>query len=170
VGLDCPISFYCLHTCVSDRSDRPARCLDHTLDRDTVDRAIRSLSKREEWFTRRRLRLELEWIDGDGPAAARRTDETLDAYTELLRQQVAQLRLEYMELPFHPRYQSLMAAGDPFAAGAVDGASEVHRLDLAIEELTFGAERLSDEQVGLREVRALIREFRRVRGRPGRRR
>jgi len=83
---------------------------------------------------------------------------------------VAQLRLEYMELPFHSRYQSLMAAGDPFAAGAVDGASEVHRLDAAIEELTFGVERLSDEQVGLREVRALIREFRRVRGRPGRRR
>ncbi|MBA3640279.1 MAG: hypothetical protein H0W53_13600 [Acidobacteria bacterium] len=44
------------------------------------------------------------------------------------------------------------------------------RLDAAIEELTFGVERLSDEQAGMREVRELIREFRRVRGRPGRRR
>lgn len=116
------------------------------------------------------LRLELEWIDGDGPAAARRTDETLDAYTELLRQQVAQLRLECMELPFHPRYQSLMAADDPFGVRPVDGVGEVRRLDAAIEELTFGFERLSDEPAGLREVRELIREFRRVRGRPGRRR
>lgn len=114
------------------------------------------------------LRLELEWIDGDGPA--RRTDETLDAYTELLRQQVAQLRFECLELPFHPRYQSLVAADDPFGVRPVDGVGEVHRLDTAIEELTFGVERLSDEQAGLREVRELIREFRRVRGRPGRRR
>jgi hypothetical protein len=48
------------------------------------------------------LRLELEWIQGEGPDAGSLADETLDAYAEVLRQQVAQLRAEVMELPLHP--------------------------------------------------------------------
>ena len=63
-----------------------------------------------------------------------------------------------------------MAPEDPFGVRPADGVGEVQRLDAAIEGLTFGAERLSDEQGGWREGRELIREYRQVREQRGRRR
>lgn len=106
------------------------------------------------------LRLELEWIDGNGPAAARRTDETLDGYAQLLRQQVTQLRTECMDLPFHPRYESLLAGDNPFGAYLIDGPVEVERLDAAIEGLSAALGRLVDKREGLGEVRALLQAHR----------
>lgn len=115
------------------------------------------------------LRLELEWIDGEGPDGARKTDETLNAYAEVLRQQVAQLRAETMELPLHPRYQELMA--DDLLYGShrlIDGPFEVRRLDAVIDGLAGATQRLSDEAQSLREVRELIRLHGQERGRRSR--
>ena len=111
------------------------------------------------------LRLELEWIDGEGTGAAPRADETLDAYAALLRQQAAQLRADCMELPLHPRYQALLATGDALGMAVIDGPAEVQRLDAAIEGLSTGLERLLDERQGWHEVRELIQMHRRARGR-----
>lgn len=117
------------------------------------------------------LRLEFEWIDGAGAQAVEKTDETLTAYAEVLRRQVAELRAFTMELPLHPKYQPLIAHDNPFGAGfVIDGPAEVRRLDAAIEGLEAGLGRLSDEHQTLLEVRGLIRMYRSERGRGSRRR
>ncbi|MBA3886742.1 MAG: hypothetical protein H0X67_13570 [Acidobacteria bacterium] len=109
------------------------------------------------------LRLELECLDGAGADAACRTDETLSAYAEVLREQIARLREEIQDLRYHPRYAAIVV-DEVFATYVVDGPLEVQRLDAATEALTAGLARLSDERLALHEVRELIREHRRVRG------
>jgi hypothetical protein len=114
------------------------------------------------------LRLELECIRGEASDAERRTDETLHAYAAFLREQVARLRADTADLPFHPRYEAIVVE-DAFGWGhLLDGPAESRRLDEVIEALTAGIERLTDESLALRQVRELIREHRQVRG--GRRR
>lgn len=74
------------------------------------------------------LRLEIECIDGAGVEAAHRTDEALNAYAEVFRQQIAQLRLGIIDLPLHPRYQPLLIDDDPLGVPRViDGPAEVRR-------------------------------------------
>lgn len=107
------------------------------------------------------LRLELEWIDGAGADATRQADETLNAYAEVLREQAAELRNAIMELPFQPRYASLVEADNPYGVAFVgDGPAEVSRLDMLIENLTASIERLCDARAALHVVRGLIREYR----------
>jgi hypothetical protein len=108
------------------------------------------------------LRLELEWLDGQRTDAARPTDETLDAYTELLKQQVAELEAECLELPFHPRYQPLLSAVGPFGNPIlIDGPAEVHRLDLVSEGLRGALERMAAGKAW-HEVRGLIQAHRKA--------
>jgi hypothetical protein len=115
------------------------------------------------------LRLELEWLEDDGHEAARRTDETLDAYTQLLKQQAAELEVECMELRFHPRYEPLVGMDQRLGIPVmVDGPAEVQRLDGLIETMTGGLERMAAGQ-GLQEVQGLIEEHRRA-NRPRRQR
>jgi len=113
------------------------------------------------------LRLELEWLDGERTDAARLTDETLGAYTQLLKQQVAELEAECMELPFHPRYQPLLGADGPFGIPIlIDGPAEVHRLDLVIAGLRSALERMATGRAR-HEVRGLIQAHRKAnRARP----
>jgi hypothetical protein len=121
------------------------------------------------------LRLELECLDGEGPGAEQRTDETLNAYAAVLREQIARLRDETMDLPLHPRYMELVQEGPYGWVRVVDVAAEVRRLDAAIEGLTAGLERLSDPGQAPQEVREVIQDYRAVQGmgpsrRPRRRR
>jgi hypothetical protein len=105
------------------------------------------------------LRLELEWIDGGDGDAARLGQETLRAYTELLKQQANELDAEVQSLKFHPRYAPLIVEG-PFGAPMVIHApGEAERLDAVIEQLSSGVERLSSDKA-LDEVRAAIRAYR----------
>ena len=110
------------------------------------------------------LRLEVECLDGDGVDAESRTDETLSAYAEVLREQVAQLRGEIDDLRYHPRYADIVVE-DAFATFVVDVAREAQRLDALIEALAAGLQRLSDERLAFREVHDLIRAHRAVHGR-----
>lgn len=103
------------------------------------------------------LRLEFECLEGNGADANSRTDETLSAYVELLRQQTARMKTEIAELPFHPRYHQLMDDGGPFGIPRpMDGPLEARRLEGTIEAIEAGLERLSDEQQALLEVREWI--------------
>jgi hypothetical protein len=106
------------------------------------------------------LRLELEWIDGARGDTERLSDEKLRAYTELLKEQVTQLEAECRDLCFHPRYAPLIVedVGGPFV---IDGPREVARLDMVIEQVRAGIDRLASNE-RLQEVRGAIHEYRRV--------
>ena len=55
-------------------------------------------------------------MGGDHLDAARLTDETLAAYTALLKQQAAELEAACVELPLHPRYADLLGPDDGFGS------------------------------------------------------
>ena len=108
------------------------------------------------------LRLELESMGGDHLDAARLTEQTLAAYTALLKQQAAELEDACVELPFYPRYADLLApdgaSGSPVA---IDGPATVERLTFAIDGLTAALGRMAAGQAW-REVRNLIQEHKRA--------
>jgi hypothetical protein len=107
------------------------------------------------------LRLELEWINEAGGVAGGLSDEKLRAYTELLKEQVAQLEAECQDLCFHPRYAVLIGE-DPFGVPRViDGPRDVARLDFVIEQVRAGIGHMASDQ-SLQEVRRAINEYRRI--------
>lgn len=106
------------------------------------------------------LRLELEWMGRDHAEAARLSEETLNAYTEALKQQVAELEGECLALPLHPRYGPILSMDAPLGLPRViDGPAEVQRLDVAIEGLSAALDRVAAGNVW-QEVRNLIRDER----------
>jgi hypothetical protein len=108
------------------------------------------------------LRLELEWISGAGGDTPRLSDEKLRAYTELLKEQAAELEAECQTLRLHPRYAVLIVDDDPFGAPRlIDGPREGARLDLVIEQISIGIERMTSGEP-LRELSHAIQEYRRV--------
>ena len=105
------------------------------------------------------LQLELEWLGGPSGDAARLSREKLRAYTELLKQQAAELADEGQSLRLHPRYAALIIEG-PFGFPVViDGPREVERLDTIIVQIRSAVERLLSRDA-LEEVRGAIREYR----------
>jgi hypothetical protein len=108
------------------------------------------------------LRLELEWIGGAHADTARLTDEKLRAYTEVLKEQAAELEAECIELRFHPRYAPLLMDGPLGLALVVDGPREVGRLEHVIETLRIGLESVTSGQA-LHAVRRAIKEYRQAR-------
>lgn len=109
------------------------------------------------------LHLELEWL-GATAGAWRGVQDKLTAYTELLKEQAAQLQAELRELRLHPKYAPLLvddAFGGPMV---VDGPAEVERLDAQIAQRGAAIERLSTDQA-LAEVRGAIREYQATRKR-----
>jgi hypothetical protein len=112
------------------------------------------------------LRLELEWIHREESAHARMADEKLDAYSQLLRDQVADLEAEAAALPYSPKYQPLVQEVGPFEVGLLlDGETEVRRLDDVAAGLSATLAQLKTEHA-LQEVRDAIRAHRRARDVP----
>jgi hypothetical protein len=147
---------------------RLVKALHPDLESDAAERQKKSVVMQEVTaaYTRRDLhtllRLELEWINGAHGDTARLSDEKLRAYTELLREQAAEIEAECEALRFHPRY-AVLITDDPFgAARLIDGPSEAARLDFVIEQVGIGIDRMTAGQP-LQEVRGAIREYRRVR-------
>jgi hypothetical protein len=116
------------------------------------------------------LRLELEWIDGAQTDAARVSGERLRAYTDLLKEQAAELEAECHDLRFHPRYAVLIVDGPFGLPTLIDGPGEAERLDFVIEQIHAGIEHLASQ--ALQEVRRAIQEYRQMqkarRKQPGR--
>lgn len=112
------------------------------------------------------LRLELEWIHREESAHAHMTDEKLDAYSQLLRDQVADLEAEAAALPYSPKYQPLVQEVGPFGVGLLlDGDTEVRRLDDLVAGLSATLAQLKTEHA-LQEVRDAIKVHRRARDVP----
>lgn len=107
------------------------------------------------------MRRRAEWIDGARGDTGRLSDEKLRAYTEVLKEQAAQLEAEYRDLCFHPRYAALIVEDSFGAAGVIDGPREVARLDVVIGQVRDGIVRLASNE-RLQEVRGAIYEYRRV--------
>ena len=106
------------------------------------------------------LRLHLEWIHREEAGVARLTDERLDAYNLVLKEQAARLELELAELPLHPKFQPLLEDLGPFGMRArTDGPAEARRLDAIAEGLRGALESLRAPRA-LTHVRGLIREQR----------
>jgi hypothetical protein len=83
------------------------------------------------------LSLELEWIHQEEGDIARLTEEKLNIYNQVLKEQAAELQHELNELPCHPRYQPIAVIDGPFGIHLkTDGAAEARSLD----ELIAGME------------------------------
>lgn len=149
---------------------RLAKELHPDLERDPAEREKKSRIMQETTAAYSRgdlhalLQLELEWLGGSSGDVARLSQEKLKAYTELLKQQAAELEGERASLQLHPRYAPLMVEG-PFGLPLViDGPHEVQRLDAVITDMRRAIERLSS-RAGIEEVRGAIREYRDARKR-----
>ncbi len=146
---------------------RLVKALHPDMESDAVDREKKSGVMQEVTAAYGRgdlhtlLRLELEWIDGARGDTGRLSDEKLRAYTELLKEQAAQLEAECCDLCFHPRYAELIAKGAFGDARVIDGPREVARLDVVIEQLRVGIDRLASNE-RLQEVCGATHEYRRV--------
>jgi len=106
------------------------------------------------------LRLQLEWIHREEGDTARLTDERLDAYNLVLKEQVAQLERELTELPLHPKFHPLIEDLGPWGARVrTDGPAEARRLDAVADGLRGALDSLQ-APLALTHVRELIREQR----------
>jgi hypothetical protein len=91
------------------------------------------------------------------------TDEKLDAYSQLLRDQVADLEAEVATLPYSPRYQPLVQEVGPFGMSLqLDGRAEARWLDDLMASLSATLTHLKTEHA-LQEVREAIQAHRRAR-------
>jgi len=144
---------------------RLAKELHPDLERDPAEREKKSRVMQEITAAYARddlhvlLQLELEWLGGQSGDAARLSREKLLAYTDLLKQQAAELANECQSLRLHPRYAALIVEG-PFGLPVViDGPREVERLETIIVQVRSALERLSSRDA-LEEVRSAVREYR----------
>ena len=111
------------------------------------------------------LRLEIEVIHGDAADPSTLAAETLDAYTEMLKQQAAELEAERMELLFNPRYQPVVASGPLGPYGVIDCPAEADRLDTQLEGIRRAVSALSGADAFV-HVQGLIAEERALRTPP----
>lgn len=80
------------------------------------------------------LRLEMEWIENEGGDLQRLTEEKLDVYNEVLRDQVEGLERRLRDLGLHPRYRPIVE----YHYGILqtkDGAETARGLDKSIAEI-----------------------------------
>ena len=105
------------------------------------------------------LRLELEWFHHEDRAGL--TDDALDGYVELLKEQAATIEMETDALPFSPRYAPITRVGLGGIDVLSDPASEARRLDGLLASIHASLARLQGPDA-LREVRDAIAVRRRA--------
>jgi hypothetical protein len=106
------------------------------------------------------LRLELEWIRREEGNRERLAEEKLAIYNQVLKDQIFGLKEEIESLLYHPRYQPLVLADEPFSIRLrTFGPAEAASLDDIITTLQTAAARLQTAEAA-KEVHALIREYR----------
>lgn len=90
------------------------------------------------------LRLELEWIKREEGDLERLGDEKLDIYAELLEEQVEELQAEIREVPYEPRFATVVRFVRPFG----DGPHDVEAILLSIRQVSESLRRFRDELSG----------------------
>jgi hypothetical protein len=106
------------------------------------------------------LRLELEWIHRDEGDVERLTEEKLSIYNQVLREQVSELERELAELPYHPRYQHIVAPAGPFGIRLrTEDPAEMRWLDGTIASMEASIARMRNGDP-LDEVRDVIKAYR----------
>ena len=106
------------------------------------------------------LRLELEWIHRDEGDVERLTEEKLSIYNQVLREQVFELERELAELPYHPRYQHIVAPAGPFGIRLrTEDPAEMRWLDGTIASMETSIARMRNGDP-LDEVRDVIKAYR----------
>jgi hypothetical protein len=108
------------------------------------------------------LRLEAQWIHQDAGDNRTLAAETLDAYTTMLKEQVAELEAEWFELPLDPRYAEIIADSPLGPFSIIDVAAESEILDASAAQIEEAVARILAN--GLEEVRLIASA-----GRPPRR-
>jgi hypothetical protein len=106
------------------------------------------------------LRLELEWIQREEGDVERLTEEKLSIYNQVLREQVFELERELAELPYHPRYQHIVAPAGPFGIRLrTEDPAEMRWLDGTIASMEASIARMRNGDP-LDEVRDVIKAYR----------
>jgi hypothetical protein len=106
------------------------------------------------------LRLELEWIHREEGDVERLTEEKLSIYNQVLREQVFELERELAELPYHPRYQHIVAPAGPFGIRLrTEDPAEMRWLDGTIASMEASIARMRNGDP-LDEVRDVIKAYR----------
>jgi hypothetical protein len=101
------------------------------------------------------LRLEIEWMQGEGHDPARLADDAVAIYNEALNQQIAEMEFSLSMLYDHPKYADLIEDLDFGVRIVADGPAQVAALDDAIALLSAGVERLRSDRA-FDEVRSAI--------------
>jgi hypothetical protein len=104
------------------------------------------------------LRLELEWIHREEGDAARLTDEKLEIYNSVLKEQIQDLERELHELSMHPRYEVLLEFAGPFdGLKGIDAERMLMRMRARLAALENSVGRLRDRDTAT-EVRIMLRQ------------
>ena len=111
------------------------------------------------------LRIELEWIHHEETDLDRLTDQKLEIYNEVLKEQAQDLEMEIEQLQFHPRYMPV-TTDDPFMDYSRYGPLERRELDHLIASIEKTNARLNSE-FAFDEVRDLVQALKPVRRRRG---
>ena len=106
------------------------------------------------------LRLELEWIQREEGDVERLTEEKLSIYNQVLKDQVFELERELAELPYHPRYQPIVAPAGPFGIRLrTENPAEMRWLDETIASMEASITRIRNGEP-LDEIRDVIKAYR----------
>ena len=90
----------------------------------------------------------------------RLTEGKLAIYKQALKEQIAGLKADIAQLPYHPRYQPIAVADGPSGIRLrTDGPAEAHNLDRIIAGLEFSLARFHSDEA-IKEVRAAMRDYR----------
>jgi transposase len=105
------------------------------------------------------LRLELEWIQREESDAARLTDEKLEIYNAVLKEQIQELERDGCELAMHPRYEVLRSFSGSFSDPEhFDVTREVTRIERILASLGKSIARLRGDNA-LLEVKAILQHW-----------
>jgi len=108
------------------------------------------------------LRLEVEWLTSEKDDVQRLTDEKLDVYNEVLREQIQRLESQLFELPMQPQYRPITQATGPFQITAIlDGRPEVRELNELHKTIANMTTQLQSPKA-IDYLRHMIKEFRQI--------